>query len=50
MQYSAGTAPVDTIAQEFAQVAEDDAFASVPEAELSGEDTPTDELPWDEEN
>ena len=50
MQYSAGTAPVDTIAQEFAQVAEDDAFAPtetempdvLPEAD--------DALPWDEEN
>lgn len=50
MQYSSGTAPVDTIAQEFAQVAEDEIFASG-EAETDGaEETPTaEDLPWKEE-
>ena len=45
MQYSQGTAPVDTIAREFAAVSENDAFAAPQEDELSG----TDDIPWDEE-
>ena len=48
MQYSAGTAPVDTIAQEFAQVAEDDTFASQEDEETSGL-SEEDDLPWTEE-
>ena len=50
MQYSQGTAPVDTIAQEFAQVAEDDTFAAAEDEEqpvLAEEDE--DELPWTED-
>ena len=53
MQYSAGTAPVDTIAQEFAQVAEDDAFAPTEESVQSDASDgleQADDLPWDEEN
>ena len=50
MQYSQGTAPVDTIAQEFAQVAEDDTFAS-PEDDMVREvEEDEDELPWTEED
>ena len=37
MQYAHGTAPVDTIAHEFAQISEDDQFAPTAE-ELEGED------------
>ena len=50
MQYSQGTAPVDTIAQEFAAVSENDTFAAAPEDEddeavsaVSGG------APWDED-
>ena len=48
MQYSAGTAPVDTIAQEFAQVAQDDTFAEIPREEpaFSEEDGG---VPWQED-
>ena len=50
MQYSQGTAPVDTIAQEFAAVSEDDSFAAPDE----DDDTPApepaeEEMPWDED-
>ena len=40
MQYAQGTAPVDTIAREFAQVSESDEFASAAE-EQETEDAPT---------
>ncbi len=50
MQYSAGTAPVDTIAQEFAQV--DDTFGA-PDGEVSAptlpEEDEEDGMPWQEE-
>ncbi len=61
MQYSAGTAPVDTIAREFAEVAENSDFADPADGEPSGEtETMTapeadgdededDEAPWQEE-
>ncbi len=53
MQYSAGTAPVDTIAQEFAQVSQDDTFAptetAVPDAPADGSEV-SEDLPWDEED
>ena len=43
MQYSQGTAPVDTIAQEFAEVVESDEFAPTDEER-------SDDVPWEEEN
>ncbi len=50
MQYSQGTAPVDTIAAEFAQVAEDDTFAPAEEVlSRPAEDEDEDELPWTED-
>ncbi|MCD8321636.1 MAG: DNA translocase FtsK, partial [Oscillospiraceae bacterium] len=50
MQYSAGTAPVDTIAQEFNQVAESDEFAPTEEelAQTAAE-AEEDSAPWEEE-
>ncbi|MCD7846105.1 MAG: DNA translocase FtsK [Oscillospiraceae bacterium] len=48
MQYSAGTAPVDTIAQEFNQVAESDEFAPT-EEELAQTAAQAEETaPWEE--
>jgi S-DNA-T family DNA segregation ATPase FtsK/SpoIIIE len=63
MQYSAGTAPVDTIAQEFSQVVDNDSFSQpapeeeeateddlLPEAAVSETDTPqADELSSDDD-
>ncbi len=48
MQYSAGTAPVDTLAQEFNQVAESDEFAPT-EEELAQTAAEEDSAPWEEE-
>ena len=50
MQYSQGTAPVDTIAQEFAAVSENDTFAASDdeEEEFPAEQT-AEEAPWDED-
>ena len=52
MQYSAGTAPVDNIAQEFAQVSQDDTFAQLPEetgTAVAASPAEDEDLPWEEE-
>ena len=49
MQYSQGTAPVDTIAAEFAQVAEDDTFASTEDSVVREVSEEEDDLPWTED-
>ena len=52
MQYAQGTAPVDTIAQEFAQVSESDEFAPTDEElaaeapEVPAEDGQEEDVPW----
>ncbi len=57
MQYVQGTAPVDTIAQEFAAVSDDAAFAEAPEDEddeeedaVVSETVPAEDVPWTEED
>ena len=49
MQYSQGTAPVDTIAAEFAQVAEDDTFASPENNVIREVPEDEDDMPWTED-
>ncbi|MCD8115814.1 MAG: DNA translocase FtsK [Oscillospiraceae bacterium] len=52
MQYSAGTAPVDTITQEFNQVAESDEFAPMAEelAQAPAGEADEDDAPWEDES
>ena len=53
MQYVQGTAPVDTIAEEFAAVSDDAAFAAAPEEEeapASAEGEDDDDVPWEEDD
>ena len=52
MQYVQGTAPVDAIAEEFAAVSDDAAFASAPEEEspASADGENDDDVPWEEDD